>query len=91
MSKFTEEWQATKKALGHMVGVMESMAAKYGECTEIEEVAKKKGFPRAIIWALRSRKRKYAKTVITRQRQKIVVIMLLLSICMQNFLQGKEM
>jgi hypothetical protein len=44
MSKFTEEWQATKKALGHMVGVMESMAAKYGECADIEEKAKKKGF-----------------------------------------------
>ena len=44
MSKFTEEWQAIKKSLGHMVGVMESMAAKYGECAELEEVAKKKGF-----------------------------------------------
>ena len=44
MSKFTEEWQAIKKSLGHMVGVMESMAAKYGECTDIEEIAKKKGF-----------------------------------------------
>ena len=44
MSKFTEEWQATKKSLGHMVGVMESMATKYGECSDIEEIAKKKGF-----------------------------------------------
>lgn len=44
MSKFTEEWQATKKSLGHMVGVMESMAAKYGDCAELEEVAQKKGF-----------------------------------------------
>jgi len=44
MSKFTEEWQSTKKQLGHMVGVMESMATKYGECSDIEEIAKKKGF-----------------------------------------------
>lgn len=43
MSKFTEEWQATKKSLGHMVGVMESMAAKYGECTNLEETYYNKG------------------------------------------------
>ena len=43
MSKFTEEWQATKKSLGHMVGVMESMAAKYGECTNLEETFYNKG------------------------------------------------
>lgn len=43
MSKFTEEWQATKKQLGHMVGVMESMAAKYGECTNLEETYYNKG------------------------------------------------
>ncbi len=44
MSKFTEEWQRVRKDIGHMVGVMESMAAKYGECTDIEEIAKNKGF-----------------------------------------------
>jgi len=44
MSKFTEEWQDLKKRMGHMVGVMESMAAKYGECTDLEETYTQKGY-----------------------------------------------
>ena len=44
MSKFTEEWQDLRKRMGHMVGVMESMAAKYGECTDLEETYTQKGY-----------------------------------------------
>jgi hypothetical protein len=43
MSKFTEEWQKLRKDMGHMVGVMESMASKYGECTNMEETFYNKG------------------------------------------------
>ena len=43
MSKFTQEWQKLRKDVGHMVSVMESMAVKYGECTELEDKYYKKG------------------------------------------------
>ena len=44
MSKFTEEWQKLRKDMGHMVGVMESMAPKYNECSNLEETFYNKGF-----------------------------------------------
>ena len=44
MSKFTEEWQRVRKEIGQMVGVMDSMASKYGECTDLEETYTQKGY-----------------------------------------------
>lgn len=61
MSKFTEEWQATKKSLGHMVGVMESMAAKYGECTNLEETFYNKGLVKGREEGLRRTKEEICK------------------------------
>ena len=43
MSKFTENWQKLRADIGHMVGVMDSMATKYSECTNLEEHFYNKG------------------------------------------------
>ena len=43
MSKFTEEWRKLRADMGHMVGVIDSMAIKYGECANLEEHFYNKG------------------------------------------------
>ena len=43
MSKFTEEWRKLRADMGHMVGVIDSMATKYDECTNLEEHFYNKG------------------------------------------------
>ena len=43
MSKFTEEWRKLRADMGHMVGAMDSMAIKYGECANLEEHFYNKG------------------------------------------------
>ena len=64
MSKFTEEWQRVRQELGHMVGVMESMAGKYGECSNLEETFYNKGLVKGREEGLRQTKAEICKDCI---------------------------
>lgn len=61
MSKFTEEWQKLRADMGNMVGIMDSMAVKYGECTNLEEHFYNKGLVKGREEGLRKNKEEICK------------------------------